>query len=928
MRTNLAVDPSLRSKTVAAYQPVGGATIAYTGDYQYYGDGAMLVTKSASNGSGVRIANPIPVTAGLPYAFSVFSRLPVVIPRAESAQIILEIEWLNSLSNLVATSTSTALEMAQDNTWYRLSGVWNAPAGATFALVKVIQPLPGTAGQKFVLDAFLVEQASYVAGYMDNITQGEKNTLVGKALSRMPQVINGIRLGADVSINGLVLNTIDEYGTIWIVEDISGWWGQTAPELPNIARGTQDGSYDVEGRMTARTIAVSGFFIPADAETSLNRSIDRLVSAANMVRSPGWFIANENPTKAALVRLAEKPDIKTLNARGRTEFTIVMRAGDPIKYHWNDQDPFGFTNMEFSASDVVGVANNLGTAAVTGVFKFTGPVGAGTRLFNASTEQTMTLRRPLRGAGLVADVTTVSATDGIATVRTDAPHGLRVGDEVSLLNMVLPFSESSVPRVITHVSEVFPYSFSFDIATDDVDEMASNGQVYLLNNDVLEVDTYNRTVTYNGEAEGQRHMLDILTDWITFGPGDNQIEFFDKVTRSQVISKTIANNVVTLETADAHYFIPSETIRVELPVEAPLYRKKLQGNTVTLTTEEPHGFSVGDIVDVETIEISTINNKSRTTNIVAMATTASHGINEGDQVEIKLPTTATPISKELTSNVAKLTTSVPHGFSVGDSVTVSLPTSASIVAKQLSGGQATIFTNGSHNFSEGDSVTIALPTTTTVTSKGRSGALAVFTTNTAHGYSIGDKVIISLPTTATITGGFGIVASTGRVTGRTSAAHGISVGDTIRLASTIPSTKTVTARSATATDCTLTVATGTDWVVGERIVISGVGTRYNGTHYITAVTSTTVTYAKAGAVEASVASSGSIQNRTVIETYTGDKIIETVPTTTSFTFRDWSHPADVTRATSSGSLTNLTNQGFNGTKTLVSASGSSFAYNY
>lgn len=928
MRKNLALDPSLRTKTTAAYRAIGGATIAYTPNYAFYGDGAMLVTKSASNGSGVRIAEPIPVVSGLPYAFSVFTRLPVTIPKTEVSQVVIEVEWLNSLGNLVATNTSVALEMSDDSIWNRISAVWTAPTGATFASLKVLQPLPGTAGQQFVLDAFLVEQANYVAGYMDNISQGEKNTLVGKALAAMPQVINGIRLGADVSINGLVLNTIDEYGTIWIVEDISGWWGQTAPELPNITRGTKDGSYDVEGRMTARTIAVSGFFIPADPDQSLNRSIDRLVSAANMVRRPGWFIANENPTKAAMVRLVEKPDIETVNARGRTKFTIVMRAGDPIKYHWNDQDPYGFTNIEFSASDVTGLSENLGTANVTGLFKFTGPVGAGTRLFNASTDQTMTLRRPLRGAGLVADVTTVSATNNVATVRTSAPHGLRLGDEVSLLNMVLPFSESSVPRVVTHISEVFPYSFSFNITTDDVEEMTSNGQVYLLNNDVLEVDTYTQTVIYNGNSEGQRHMLDILTDWIEFGPGKNQLEFFDKVTRSQVISKTVSNNVVNLETADAHYFIPSEVIRVELPVEAPLARKTLQGNTVTLTTAQPHGFAVGDIIDVETTEISTINNKSRTSNSVAMATTTSHGINQGDTVDIKLPTVATPITKELTSNVAKLTTNVAHGFSVGDSITVALPTSVNISAKQLSANQATIFTNGPHNFSEGDSVTVALPTTTTITSKGRSGALAVFTTSSAHGYSIGDRVSISLPTTASLSGGFSIVADTGRATLRTSAAHSLSVGDTVRLTSTIPSSKTVTSRSATSTECTLTVTSGTDWVVGERILVSGITSRYNGTYYITAVTSTTVTYAKSGSTETETSTTGTVQNRTIVETYSGDKIVEAVPTTTTFTFRDWSHPADVTRASSSGTLTNLTNQGFNGTKTLVSASGTSFAYNY
>lgn len=928
MRINLAKDPSLRSKTTAAYTGIGGAVLAYTEEYSFYGSGALLVTKSASNSSGVRIAAPIPVVAGLPYAFSAYTRLPVSIPEEEIAGVTLTVDWLNSLGNLISTTTSVELTMDDDSTWYRLSGVWDAPAGATLALLSVMQPLPGTNGQQFLLDAVLVEQAHFVAGFMDNIPQDEKNRLVGKALSRVPQVINGVRLGADVILNNLVLNTIDEFGTIWVVSGISGWWGQTLPEVPNIGRGTEDGSYDVEGRLTARTIAVSGFFIPSDSESALSASIDRLVSAANMVRTPGWFIANENPSKAALVRLADRPTIETVNARGRTEFTIVMRAGDPIKYHWADDDPFGFTNIEFSASDPLGSAENLGTATVPGKFTFTGPVGAGTYLFNASNDLVMSLKTPLRGAGLVADVTTVYATDGVATVRTSAPHGLLVGDQVSLLNMVIPFSESSTPRTVTHVSNIFPYSFSFTIDTDDVDEMDSNGQVYLTNNDVLEVDTYTRTVTYNNDSVGHRHMLTTLTDWMYFGPGTNQLEFSDQITRVDVVSKELTSNTVTLTTDKAHYLIPGEQISVELPVSAELSKKKLAGNAITLTTAEPHGFSVGDVIEIQTTETSSIVNKSRTANTVAITTQAPHGISVGDSVEVSLPTTALAISKELQSGVVKLGTAVPHGFSVGDAVTVVLPTAAAVQGKKLTNGQATIFTSGAHNFSEGDSVTVVLPTSTTVTAKARSGSLAVITTSAPHGFSIGDQVSMSLPASATVNGGAAVTASTGDVTLTTSAAHGLSVGDRVLLAPTSSSSKTVTNRTATATTCTLTFASGNDWVVGERIQVTGVGARYNGIFTITAVTATTVTYAFTGSVEASTASSGTIQNRSVLDSYSGEKIVEAVPTTTTFTYKDWTHTANVSRATLTGALTNLTNQGFNGVKTLVSASGTSFAYNY
>lgn len=2019
VRINLAKDPSLRSGTTAAFAPIQGATLSITEDYAFYGKNALVVAKSGSNGSGVRIASPVPVDAGKPYAFSMYSRIPVEIPQAASAEIILQVEWLNSLSVVLRTDSSTTLLVEDDSTWYRLGGVWTAPAGATFANVNILQPLAGMPGAKLILDALLIEQASYIGGYFDNIPQDQKNTIVNKALSHVPQVINGIKLGADVVLNDLVLNTIDEDDTVWVVTDIDGWWGQTNPELPDIPRGTEDGSYDVEGRLTARTITVSGFFIPKNSEDALSKATNRLVEALNLVRKGGWLHAHEAPTKAAWVRLAGKPTIDTVNARGRTTFQVTLRAGDPIKYHWNDSDPEGYTTGEYRSADIpdynitnyltnpsaeatsgttdvltnlvvnpgfeaagspvvvrsnyitnpdfetagttvvvranrftnprnvgtptsgrapgwsaysvgsptgsyavsgniqqitvtamaagvgterfglaenafslgsltpsgsvisfsmdtsvvalpagvrarvyvdvqdstngnatrghwdayfdattgrlsgtattngtadtvrlyvwiennnastafsgtatvgvtriltevgpvapyfdgtnppilrrnmianavppvgtgtptrwttnrpangtvevqaggevvytittggtglteglvaqmipgdslaapgytyagrievkaegslvgralgssilhdgtslatsgnftytgnwqtinvlgttvkgssnliglyvyipgalagdilrvrnpmidyaplstpltgnfftgstvkpgytyswaasagdstsievdadfstrwqgttdssvseltgvqpagafsfnrvfgiqstrwakrgtkslrlipspgssgsqddsyaqftipaavypggtaiatryqegvltnlrtdgralslvaftpetratgmvnaageqevrlaipaltstyflrfyhggiqgsgdvwwdlsvltegnytgtyfdgstqpvlrtnlatkpqpeaalgwtsnngtlytrsfdatggrragmgaakfvrtattpsaiiasafsagtsswstsgripctpgqqivasahskadrpyttditlsfydsanvqvgtatlgatvsgaanewtrpyvvatapagavscgignqriglpsgntvggetawmtdaqfevgsapteffdgasvkpgfgyaftgttnaspsyewdsdlstrwqgtinasvseitgiglpsistangaairsarwskqgtysariianhptnrsyaeyignpapvgtntaiatvyteqaipagpirslslgmgyntgnpnavtpmrtaageaelrltgtmvnpgrfilfsdtkqgdpdvwfdlvtlvqgnyngpaftgnstssdpdlyyawtgaadastsvlrgTGVTNwtgsptravvtsssqwsnsrsksitvtpvgrgdtssyaeqtvtglvvgntytiygvvrvpatltgtlsayalrfflsgtgspsvtysstatnapgvyvvrgtfvaqdtsygirfmngsinisepvqwdsmgvfdgdyqlpyfdgstqndsrhiytwsgtpdlstskfvgwdedvvtNIGTAEVSGIFTITGPVGAGTKIYNASTDETMTLQEPLRGAGMVADAYEVSSKDQVATIKTTAPHNLRVGDEVSLLGMVIPFSESNDTRIVTAVSEVFPYSFSFDMPTDDIDAMNTTGQVYLVNNDVLVVDTYTRSVTYNGEISGHRYRLTTLTDWIHFAPGENVIEYLDDVTEVEVVSKQISSNIVTLTTADTHYFIPGEEIEVKLPVDKPLAKKSLTSNVVTLTTAEPHGYSVGDVIDVASTETSTVVTKSRTSNVATLTTSAPHGISASDTIQVTLPSTAIPMQKQITANVATLTMQQAHGFSSGDSVTVALPTAATITNKQLVSGQVILTTAASHNFSVGDSITVSLPAAASVVGKARSGAQIIITTSAAHGFAVNDQVIVTLPTSATPTGNFSGSGTTNLVTVTTTAAHGFSVGD--------------------------------------RISISG-STR---------------------------------------PAYNGEKIVETIPSGTTFTFRDWTLTADLNTAVGSATITNLTNQSYNGTKTVISASGTTFAYN-
>jgi hypothetical protein len=932
VRINLAKDPSLRSGTTSAFLPVAGATLSITDDYAFYGENALVVTKAGTNGSGVEIAAPVPVDAGKPYAFSIYARLPITIPLSEYAEIVMQVEWLNSLGVVLQIETSAALLMDSDDSWYRIGGVWTAAVGATFANVTILQPLPGSTGAKIILDALLIEQANYIGGYFDNIPQAEKNAIVNKALSAVPQVINGIRLGADVVLNELVLNTIDENDTVWIVTDIDGWWGQADPDIPDIARGTEDGSYDVEGRTKARNITISGFFIPKDAETSLSKSIDRLVLALNLTRKGGWLHAHEGPTKAAWVRLSSKPDIRTVNARGRTTFQIQLRAGDPIKYHWDDDDPEGYTNLHFEAADVIGYAENIGTATVTGNFTITGPAGAGTRIFNATTDETMTLAYPLRGAGLIADAYEVSSTDGVATIKTVAPNNLRVGDEVALLNMVIPFSEADKTRIVTAVSEVYPYSFSVEIATADISPMSTGGQIRLVNNDTLLVDTYNRAVTYNGETSGHRSKLTTLTDWIHFGPGENIIEFYDEIAEIEVVSKQLTGNVVTLKTSDSHYFIPGETITVDLPVNKPLAKKSLTSNVVTLTTAEPHGFSVGDVVTVQSTEQSKVITKARTSGVATLTTESPHGINLTDNLIVALPSTAVPTQKALTSNVATLTFQNAHGMSAGDSVTVALPTGATVSNKQLTSDQATLTTTTQHNFVVGDTITVALPGSASITGKARSGAQVVMTTSGPHGFATGDQVSIMLPTTATPTGSFVSSGTTNLVTMTTAAAHGYSVGDTIYVGTSGQSYWLITNRAATATVVTLTTSVAHQMTVGEYILVTDVGARYNGLYPIASVpNSTTVTYNLAGAVEASTASSGMVEDKTWNTYYVGLKIIESTPNANQLTFRAWDQKVDSTRSVGGAGVVyidNRTHMAYNGVKTLVSASGNTFAYNF
>lgn len=51
------------------------------------------------------------------------------------------------------------------------------------------------------------------------------------------------------------------------------------------------------------------------------------------------------------------PRIQAVHQDGQRTWTyqlqINLRASDPIKYHWNDADPDGFTSADYHSSDII-----------------------------------------------------------------------------------------------------------------------------------------------------------------------------------------------------------------------------------------------------------------------------------------------------------------------------------------------------------------------------------------------------------------------------------------------------------------------------------------------------------------------------------------------------------------------------------------------
>lgn len=233
--------------------------------------------------------------------------------------------------------------------------------------------------------------------------QAEENKIVRKALTNLPEpFLSGLKLNADISLyrydekanpptaTELIFNTIDENDVVWIATDIDGWWTLPEPEVPDLPRGWGDGSYDAIGRWANRILTLDGSFLPQkpeDAPAARNKLMDAL-SVMVKTKTAGYLIVNEPDGSggytriSAKVRLSGAPSIVSVNARGRHDFSIGLKAVDPVKYEFVAGDPDGYRVMPITP--VNGIASvpifNYGNTAVPIIIE----LSAGFQVTNSS----------------------------------------------------------------------------------------------------------------------------------------------------------------------------------------------------------------------------------------------------------------------------------------------------------------------------------------------------------------------------------------------------------------------------------------------------------------------------------------------------------------------------------------------------------------
>lgn len=373
---------------------------------------------------------------------------------------------------------------------------------------------------------------------MTQLNQAQKNRITQQALTPLPEPhLTGMKLQEDIILNDFVFNTVDEYGVLWVITDIKGWWSPPAPDMPDIKRGWADGSYDVKGRYNARDLTLEGSILCTDPSLAAEAR-RRLVAQINLVRQGGWLKTNENPTKASWVRLSGEPNFETVNARGRIDFSIGLRAVDPIKYSWNELNEDGYDVEEILAKSTTparsgkSTLTNQGDFDVSAYFIVTGPITGPAIILNETNGESIAIVEPLRSI-VTGTIISKSITGGIVTLTTSAAHVLQIGDSVEIFSLGTGIDGD---RFITaRTSNTFTF---IGTATDTVNVVAVSG-TYTFGPDILEIDTYNRETSLNGEYYGARMKLEVYNDWVTLSPGENVISFYDNGNANSTAKLTV-----------------------------------------------------------------------------------------------------------------------------------------------------------------------------------------------------------------------------------------------------------------------------------------------------------------------------------------------------------------------------------------------------
>ncbi len=522
------------------------------------------------------------------------------------------------------------------------------------------------------------------------VNQGQENAILNKALSKVPfPHLTGAELNADIILGDRTFNTIDANDVAWILTDIQGWLTTPEPEFPEVSRGIQgDGDYDVSGRYKARIITLAGSLLVPD-RTFVPVAQQSLIEVIDLVRKGAWLKFKENPTRALFVRLSGQPQISTMNPRGRIDFSIGLKAADPVKYQWNESRSDGYflanvkaSNYDGSETGAVSITNS-GNYDVSATYEITGPiVGPGATIFNNANSDLIEFAQSLRPARVLA-VTYKAMAGGVATLVLNTVSDLQAGDEV--------YTRFLETRTVTSAARTS--GSSLVTITTSGGHGYSTGDVVVLSNVNSDINNIEYTITRTGTSTFTFTSANTTaisnTSGSTFNITNDRYNgtftidsvntAANSITYTTIYSETYTNvaafsglavrsaDILEIDTYSQEVALNGETYqqRAKLATlvdwmtlkpgvnevtlddsnQEPIYVYKVSqsGTTATLTTATEHGFSTTDVVLVNNVPAlsnsyntavrKSISSYSQSGTAVTLNVTG-HGYSAGDRVVI------------------------------------------------------------------------------------------------------------------------------------------------------------------------------------------------------------------------------------------------------------------------------------------------------
>jgi hypothetical protein len=180
----------------------------------------------------------------------------------------------------------------------------------------------------------------------------------------------------------------------------------------------------------------------------------------------------------------------------------------------------------------------------------------------------------------------------------------------------------------------FTYVTNYNDSVTNVAQTYANASPTIFRDaDIIEIDTSNREVAFNGDASQKRGMLDAIVDWVKLNDGNNIVQFDDSgaetfwISRYSTVANATANtDTVTLYTTNAHGYTTSDSVTIDdvsanvnTNLSKTINRFSSNANVVTANITA-HGYSTNNYVIVSGVS-NAVDGLYSVTNVNANAIT-------------------------------------------------------------------------------------------------------------------------------------------------------------------------------------------------------------------------------------------------------------------------------------------------------------------